>query len=493
MFKQDNKWSQKSRRVWFAQVCGPCLYAWPFRTEPLMGFRGPGADAVMGHTRTPTTLDRSFFHVDIAVHSQATAHSNSNTSGSGERAPIHASSTIRNVRTSDEPSSYCFNAHLLTHGLISCNLEAEEFWAIWPWARPGLYFMWDENMFSEHFLRLPVGYGLPCPFVGWYVEFTSLGVLMSPASRSADETSSTLTCNTKSKLLTLPVELISMIFDDIDDFDTMVYFCICHSYIGAVCEPKINELMMSELAPWAGKPLACIGSLSDDTYPPQMEPYVRSAKLSWLRDAGRTRNLAGRTSESDASKGHDITFLKIICARYKHWRYKVYTGQTVINCYAVGQHHDHDAMLADQRKVEKLVDGWDAVNEYPDLIEQHEVLCNLSKGVFISFDAIQELNNSFRQQLGYWHGFGNITIDAALLAMITWSTEVPQLRHCSEDIRKRLTSGPWAGDRFELTTLERVRKDIAWRDVTAEVVEWVDELFEAYCDDGVVEDLNGNH
>ena len=62
--------------------------------------------------------------------------------------------------------------------------------------------------------------------------------------------------------------------------------------------------------------------------------------------------------------------------------------------------------------------------------------------------------------------------------MISWSSErwIP----VNVDIdRERLSQGSWAGDCFEVVAEGNMSAGVTWRDVTKEVVEWMDQVWVA--------------
>lgn len=51
---------------------------------------------------------------------------------------------------------------------------------------------------------------------------------------------------------------------------------------------------------------------------------------------------------------------------------------------------------------------------------------------------------------------------------ICWSSDDSCSMSVSRSVRKKLTRGKWAGDRFEVVAENRMRRGVAWKDVTDE-------------------------
>ena len=69
-------------------------------------------------------------------------------------------------------------------------------------------------------------------------------------------------------------------------------------------------------------------------------------------------------------------------------------------------------------------------------------------------------------------GFGEF-----IWSRICWSTEAS----CSYNFEAEICRGPWAGHRFDITTLDRhnqgALKGTEWKDVSEEIADWVEKLW----------------
>ena len=119
-----------------------------------------------------------------------------------------------------------------------------------------------------------------------------------------------------------------------------------------------------------------------------------------------------------------------------------------------------DVMLdLDMRMVAEL-GGTDcsSCQYYPD---GPNVLCNMSKGEYILEEKLVDLQNKR----------GRVTLAHALLSRICYSPIQSVSIACDVEYADRLAKGPWAGDRFRITTVNQlpVLKDgREWKDVTEE-------------------------
>ncbi|CAL1696964.1 unnamed protein product [Somion occarium] len=111
------------------------------------------------------------------------------------------------------------------------------------------------------------------------------------------------------------------------------------------------------------------------------------------------------------------------------------------------------------------------------------LLCNLSKLQFIRLDAITRLQGReldpdkgpFQPgRCSFGRGF---SIGMLLVSRICWSTDST----ASLAYKGNIHSGVWAGDRFEITTTDRMQtaRSGQWRDVTDEVLNEGIEIWKA--------------
>lgn len=272
----------------------------------------------------------------------------------------------------------------------------------------------------------------------------------------------------KSKLLQLPVELINMIFDNLNILQTMIYLCLVHEYLGAVGERHVYDISIQLMAPWAGHRIICVGDYArDNDYPSAVRPYVQG----WRHEKGTAQ--AKDTSLDSDSEQYESGF-------YSHmrWTYRrVYDKDDVPFIVKSKIIHPikNELTPADEAKCTALLAGLRAMDKYPTT--RSSVLANLSKREFVRGNAVDDLDKRRQPSelpMGWKHN--GISLAQAMLSQICWSSDHSCALGTDCD---RLTRGPWAGDRFEITTHEVLmqNKDVEWRDVSDEVCKWLEKLW----------------
>lgn len=106
--------------------------------------------------------------------------------------------------------------------------------------------------------------------------------------------------------------------------------------------------------------------------------------------------------------------------------------------------------------------------ETPKLHEQ--VLCNISKGQYVRADAMPKRDSRYGR--GAYNNDYKIGLSQALLSQIMWSSSPRETSIVYRWIESDpIWRGKWAGDRIEVTTLDRLRPGIKWRDVSKKTVD----------------------
>ena len=119
------------------------------------------------------------------------------------------------------------------------------------------------------------------------------------------------------------------------------------------------------------------------------------------------------------------------------------------------------------------------------------VLLNLSKMQYVTASAMATLSQR-PDDVQPWLPYCRADLGHALLARICWSSE-----DCTGLDRNptRIDRGPWAGDRFCITTLDRLAKpkegEAQWKDVSRAVVRDVKKIFQAIYGDQADKVLGG--
>ena len=93
---------------------------------------------------------------------------------------------------------------------------------------------------------------------------------------------------------------------------------------------------------------------------------------------------------------------------------------------------------------------------------QDQILCNLTKREFIRASIVSLIEQP-------------ITLGQILISQICWSWDSSA---SMVDPYKDIHHGRWAGNRFEITTADRVKDLGEWEDITDEIAEKVQKLWD---------------
>ena len=260
----------------------------------------------------------------------------------------------------------------------------------------------------------------------------------------------------------LPVEILHMIFNEVETFDDVLWLCLVHERLGAVGERYINRSILDLVAPWAGERIVCLGEeTTDDDFPPQLQSDV----AAW-KDAAAKSNYESVAPFLENTLGDPacggLQGLQSFLVRY--------LSKTLRTGFSEA---DHD-------KIEQLVECFHTFcdTERYRIIGGDGVLCNLSRGEYINMRAVTAFNERLPTEDAHWYlGPCDVEISHVLLSKICWSSYPTSSTDAEAG---RLDRGPWAGDRFEITTMDRMREGFSWKDVTEESFELIKDLWEAY-------------
>jgi hypothetical protein len=245
-----------------------------------------------------------------------------------------------------------------------------------------------------------------------------------------------------SKLLRLPQELLSMMFDTLDILDDAVRLCMVDGRLFRAGFPRLVQLQKQSYANWAGHRIICMGECtSNDDFPESMEQTVKSEVQMWSRED---------STECES-------FIDIVETHYTNFK---------------------PGMVSSRRQGEKIEkDEKDALSALLapryDSNDQPWVFCNLSKGKYVRADAVAALTES-DGSTPFIPGLGSITLDHVALSRICWSSSDWIAMESVDNLHR----GIWAGDRFEVTTLDKLDKKIEWEDVSDEMVQFLDKVWQ---------------
>ena len=271
------------------------------------------------------------------------------------------------------------------------------------------------------------------------------------------------------KITKLPVEILDMIFSEVDDLRSIICLCLVHELLGAVGERHAHELILQVAGSWAGDRIMCVGAnLLDHDFPPQLQ----SAAVAWTKEA--------IAANEGSDNPYPVTAADILVCKCHQSTECICLSQVtsfVFNMpYIRGGFRGFNE--ADRKKIDQLANRLYSIigRERTALRKGKYVLCNLSKGEYVKTCPMEALNERLLAEHDISRG---INPDHVLLSKICWSSDA----NCSMPIcleTDRMSRGPWAGDRIEVTTEDMMRHNIDWQDVTEESFEWIERVWTTY-------------
>ncbi|KAI0338653.1 hypothetical protein BDW22DRAFT_1362736 [Trametopsis cervina] len=257
-----------------------------------------------------------------------------------------------------------------------------------------------------------------------------------------------------SKLLRLPDELLRMVFlmIEAEDFFDAASLCLADGRLLDIGYNELQRLKISVYADCAGDRIAGIAGWPWIMHLPESLTALAKehaaevppqARNSWLKD-------------NDLRLDVDVTYKKIVPIQY----------------------------MKDQPFLSKLSRAesyaFSRLKCVTYTSSQPWVLCNISKGVYVRADAVAKLAG--KECDGSPLVDGRLGLDQAFLSQICWATEsslAMVYQGGDEDAHGNIyqfNQGPWAGDRFEVTTIDCMKKNIEWRDVSAKIVNILEKI-----------------
>lgn len=249
------------------------------------------------------------------------------------------------------------------------------------------------------------------------------------------------------KLLTLANELLREIFKWIGNLQDATFFSLVDGTLAIVGAYRVRELLDGSVSPWAGHRVLCFGDSSEHlTFPKTLRDVVKG--------------------QMQAAKDGD-DFHSFVYKTYKRRR-AVRKPRWLLIVSALKKRGTKAALSpADRRSFDALIAYLKALGQRMarEEIDKATVLCNITRGKYVLGSAVQK-----KYKRG-WPTLGHL-----LLGHICWSDEGdPHFKNA----RCEVTEGPWAGDQFEVTTLDKLRPDIKWEDATKSALARLIDLWEA--------------
>ncbi|KAI0758175.1 hypothetical protein C8Q74DRAFT_1373210 [Fomes fomentarius] len=270
----------------------------------------------------------------------------------------------------------------------------------------------------------------------------------------------------------LSPELLDMIFDNIFFFWDIIQFSITCKLTLEVGKRHLLSALRRYHAPWAGQRLICLGGdpLDSDLPKGLLTPFEQREILTSDIPIARELRLAGE----------EMYLAIYACETYLSRYGTLGRADRLQRDYWEGMRKKREE-VKDHPQSNRDLDMFHALYIYskPTYPKGSLVCCNLSKAEYIRQDRLRKMEweenwqrNRYKRSLGLAH---------ALIVRICWSGDSPL--YGAKGINEQLAKGPWAGDRFSITTLETMPqpKDAKeWKDVTAEVDELLFRIWEYF-------------
>ncbi|EIW75258.1 hypothetical protein CONPUDRAFT_169643 [Coniophora puteana RWD-64-598 SS2] len=252
-------------------------------------------------------------------------------------------------------------------------------------------------------------------------------------------------------LLVLPNEILYHITDGIETLEDFACFAATCHICWDLCASTL-EVSIKHMVSWAGSRIIRLGDyMQNDDLPAGILTEAQRAEL----DAA---------VPDESSQGRPVSLYEFAGDHYRS---------------AVMSPDFFDITYAYIRPLEKRgIEGAPlaAIRKMCTPVEA-TVLRNLSKKLYVRADTIDELNKEVQPRCG---GNEPFSLGEALVGRICWSSDpscaMPE--HC-EDI----TRGPWAGDAFDITSMEIFQKEAdlsRWVDAKDEVCEALRRYLDGY-------------
>ncbi|PIL34440.1 hypothetical protein GSI_03216 [Ganoderma sinense ZZ0214-1] len=297
----------------------------------------------------------------------------------------------------------------------------------------------------------------------------------------------------------LPTEVLDMIYETIlndtnEDhpeliFLTCVSLAITCNRLLSVGKCHIQRALIPRHARAADCRIVCLGEYADkdDQAPPGMltDAEIKELETTKMPYEDEEPTDSDESTDDDEPTDDDLEerCLYIFAAElYKyygdalHERSKpMYTFMDrfhtqLLEAQSESHNEARDAALTRDLKMFKTIAGvsyYGCQVTYPGGLN---VLCNMSKGECVREDALVKLESKWCR----------VTLAHAVFSRICYSLSHDISIACSKEVEEKLVKGPWAGDRFRITSADDMPTlpgGKEWKDVTKEVSQMLRHLW----------------
>ncbi|KDQ16576.1 hypothetical protein BOTBODRAFT_129935 [Botryobasidium botryosum FD-172 SS1] len=273
----------------------------------------------------------------------------------------------------------------------------------------------------------------------------------SSACRWATPVTDTIEPATCLGSLTIPAELIRLIFREIDNFQDTFSLAHANTRLLDIGRDRVCALLRCTVAPWAGDRLICIGEeANSDDLPDGMLTATEMQQL----ESFTTKDCA-EWCEGDVVEPANLYFFAD--AKYRAPKDYGYSSPGFTQRLSTSERVQYGRLLKSMHLSE---------SDHP------RILCNLSKREYVRLGAVAGLA---KDTLAHpWFPGDRWKFGAALVSRICWSS-IP-----ISDADSSTHRGVWAGDRFEITTLDTFPHcpdgEAGWKDVSEEMAQHLGRL-----------------
>lgn len=257
----------------------------------------------------------------------------------------------------------------------------------------------------------------------------------------------------------LPNELLDMIFQSLDIKDVFVLGLQCQNFWN-VAQKHIRAYLAFPCGIWAGNRIICVGDYTESKdYPPNVLTESEKAKF----EGGLSESESG-----DEDYEHFFSNLYGLAdARYqevREWQSNL-ARELIGHAFELGEWHRLPKSSRSQISNDLL--GYKLSDLYPE--DQPWVLRNLTTHEYVRSEAVAIKPEHIHGPNIDFFGFAQV-----LCSRICWSTT-----GWSKD--RDTHRGVWAGHRFDITTLDRLKQGAMecteWKDVSEEVMNEMEIVF----------------
>ncbi|CAL1697014.1 unnamed protein product [Somion occarium] len=263
--------------------------------------------------------------------------------------------------------------------------------------------------------------------------------------------------NALGQLAKFPDEILCMVFDNVDTLEDVVRLGFANRYLYNIAYNVVQQRYLQCRAAWAGCRLLCLGD------------YAESRDLppgAFTKDEEQEIQEYCDTVDNASPYQYFTKFCDLREPSMPRVEFSIIYD--LLDC------SDQNGAYSTRMK------NYFWAIEHPALMygtDQLWALCNLSKNEYVRLDAVDAV-------LGYKAGHPLslqdmcFSVAQVLACRICWSSE-PSFALCYTELNHK---GIWAGDRFEITTLDRMEppKDgKIWKDVSDDAINEAIELWKA--------------